>query len=64
MTITHVALELGRARLGTLTSAFNRSVINAEMFDPADAVAAGFLDKGGAGRKSLEAQGDGKWLCN
>ena len=25
-------------------SYFNRSVINAEMFDPAEAVAAGFLD--------------------
>jgi|TARA_R110000796_G_scaffold252554_1_gene387587 enoyl-CoA hydratase len=43
MTMHHVGIELARARL--TNSAFNRSVINAEMFDPADAVQAGFLDK-------------------
>ncbi len=43
MTMHHVGIELARARLSP--SAFNRSVINAEMFDPADAVTAGFLDK-------------------
>ncbi|HDY97791.1 MAG TPA: crotonase/enoyl-CoA hydratase family protein [Pseudomonas sabulinigri] len=43
MTMHHVGIELARARL--TPSAFNRSVINAEMFDPADAVDAGFLDK-------------------
>lgn len=43
MTMHHVGIELARARL--TNSAFNRSVINAEMFDPADAVEAGFLDK-------------------
>jgi len=43
MTMHHVGIELARARL--TNSAFNRSVINAEMFDPADAVTAGFLDK-------------------
>lgn len=43
MTMHHVGIELARARL--TNSAFNRSVINAEMFDPAEAVTAGFLDK-------------------
>ncbi|UAW97601.1 crotonase/enoyl-CoA hydratase family protein [Halopseudomonas nanhaiensis] len=43
MTMHHVGIELARARL--TPAAFNRSVINAEMFDPADAVSAGFLDK-------------------
>lgn len=43
MTMHHVGIELARARL--TPSAFNRSVINAEMFDPADAVTAGFLDR-------------------
>lgn len=43
MTMHHVGIELARARL--TSAAFNRSVINAEMFDPADAVTAGFLDK-------------------
>jgi enoyl-CoA hydratase len=42
MTMHHVGIELARNRLRK--SFFNRSVINAEMFDPADAVAAGFLD--------------------
>lgn len=43
MTMHHVGIELARARL--TPAVFNRSVINAEMFDPADAVLAGFLDK-------------------
>jgi len=43
MTMHHVGIELARARL--TNSAFNRSVVNAEMFDPAEAVTAGFLDK-------------------
>ncbi|WP_415057801.1 crotonase/enoyl-CoA hydratase family protein [Halopseudomonas sp.] len=43
MTMHHVGIELARARL--TNSAFNRSVINAEMFDPNEAVIAGFLDK-------------------
>ncbi|HDZ56226.1 MAG TPA: crotonase/enoyl-CoA hydratase family protein [Pseudomonas xinjiangensis] len=43
ITMHHVGIELSRARLSA--AAFNRSVINAEMFDPADAVTAGFLDK-------------------
>lgn len=43
MTMHHVGIELARARL--TPAVFNRSVINAEMFDPADAVVAGFLDR-------------------
>ncbi|SDU14118.1 crotonase/enoyl-CoA hydratase family protein [Halopseudomonas salegens] len=43
MTMHHVGIELARARL--TPSAFNRSVINAEMFSPEQAVAAGFLDQ-------------------
>lgn len=43
MTMHHVGIELARDRLGK--SAFQRSVINGEMFDPQGAVAAGFLDK-------------------
>ena len=43
MTMHHVGIELARDRLRR--SAFHRSVINAEMFDPAGAVDAGFLDK-------------------
>ncbi|GIZ13989.1 crotonase/enoyl-CoA hydratase family protein [Pseudomonas sp. NCCP-436] len=43
MTMHHVGIELARDRLRK--SAFNRSVINGEMFDPAGAVEAGFLDK-------------------
>ena len=39
----HVGIELARDRLRK--SAFHRSVINGEMFDPAAAVDAGFLDK-------------------
>jgi enoyl-CoA hydratase len=42
MTMHHVGIELARDRLRK--SFFNRSVINAEMFDPGQAVAAGFLD--------------------
>jgi enoyl-CoA hydratase len=43
MTMHHVGLELARDRLRK--SAFHRSVINGEMFDPLGAVEAGFLDK-------------------
>ncbi|ARS49086.1 crotonase/enoyl-CoA hydratase family protein [Ectopseudomonas hydrolytica] len=43
MTMHHVGIELARDRLRK--SAFHRSVINGEMFDPAGAVDAGFLDK-------------------
>ena len=42
MTMHHVGIELARDRLRK--SYFNRSVINAEMFGPAEAVTAGFLD--------------------
>ncbi|KOP55075.1 enoyl-CoA hydratase [Pseudomonas coronafaciens pv. porri] len=43
MTMHHAGIELARDRLRK--SAFNRSVISAEMFDPEGAMAAGFLDK-------------------
>ena len=43
MTMHHVGIELARDRLRK--SAFHRSVITGEMFDPAGAVEAGFLDK-------------------
>ncbi len=43
MTMHHAGIELARARL--TNSAFTRSVINAEMFSPEDAVDAGFLDR-------------------
>ncbi|MGH8434180.1 MAG: crotonase/enoyl-CoA hydratase family protein [Pseudomonas sp.] len=43
MTMHHVGIELARDRLRK--SAFHRSVINGEMFDPQSAVDAGFLDK-------------------
>ena len=43
MTMHHVGIELARERL--TKPAFHRSVINAEMFNPQTAVAAGFLDK-------------------
>ena len=42
MTMHHVGIELARDRLRK--SFLNRSVINAEMFDPQQAMAAGFLD--------------------
>ncbi|MCU0278041.1 MAG: crotonase/enoyl-CoA hydratase family protein [Candidatus Nanopelagicales bacterium] len=42
MTMHHVGIELARDRLRK--SYFNRSVINAEMFSPVDALEAGFLD--------------------
>lgn len=42
MTMHHVGIELARDRLRR--SYFNRSVINAEMFEPQDALKAGFLD--------------------
>jgi enoyl-CoA hydratase len=43
MTMHHVGIELARDRLSK--SAFQRSVICGEMFDPCSAVDAGFLDK-------------------
>ncbi|WP_426160226.1 crotonase/enoyl-CoA hydratase family protein [Pseudomonas sp. TSRC2-2] len=43
MTMHHAGIELARDRLRR--SAFHRSVINGEMFDPKGAVDAGFLDK-------------------
>lgn len=43
MTMHNVGIELARDRLGK--SAFQRSVINGEMFDPQGAMDAGFLDK-------------------
>jgi len=43
MTMHHAGIELARDRLRR--SAFHRSVINAEMFEPKDALDAGFLDK-------------------
>ena len=42
MTMHHVGIELARDRLRK--SYFNRSVINAEMFEPQEALRAGFLD--------------------
>jgi len=43
MTMHHVGITLARDRL--TTPAFQRSVINAEMFTPQGALAAGFLDQ-------------------
>jgi enoyl-CoA hydratase len=43
MTMHHAGIELARNRLSH--SAFGRSVINGEMFDPKGAVQAGFLDR-------------------
>ena len=43
MTMHHAGIELARDRLRK--SAFHRSAINGEMFDPQGAVDAGFLDK-------------------
>ncbi|WP_460042785.1 crotonase/enoyl-CoA hydratase family protein [Pseudomonas sp. S2_H01] len=43
MTMHNAGIELARNRLNT--SAFGRSVINGEMFDPKGALQAGFLDK-------------------
>ena len=43
MTMHHVGIELARERL--TKPAFQRSVINAEMFNPQSAIAAGFLDR-------------------
>ncbi|HSO03687.1 MAG TPA: crotonase/enoyl-CoA hydratase family protein [Candidatus Limnocylindrales bacterium] len=42
MTMHHVGIELARDRLRK--SYFNRSVINAEMFEPQEALKAGFLE--------------------
>jgi enoyl-CoA hydratase len=43
MTMHQVGIELARARL--TPPAFTRAVLNAEMFNPTTAVAAGFLDR-------------------
>jgi len=43
MTMHHAGIELARDRLSR--AAFQRSVNNAEIFDPQGAVEAGFLDK-------------------
>ena len=43
MTMHHAGIELARARLPN--SAFTRTLINAEMFSPEQAVEAGFLDR-------------------
>ncbi|MDE1164172.1 MAG: crotonase/enoyl-CoA hydratase family protein [Pseudomonas sp.] len=43
MTMHHAGIELARDRLGR--AAFQRSVINGEMFNPQSAADAGFLDK-------------------
>ncbi|MGJ7552267.1 crotonase/enoyl-CoA hydratase family protein [Pseudomonas alloputida] len=56
MTMHHAGIELARDRLRR--SAFHRSVINAEMFEPRDALDAGFLDKVVPAEQLLEvAQG-------
>lgn len=43
MTMHHVGIELVRGRLAPVF--YNRTMINAEMFGPAEAVTAGFLDE-------------------
>ncbi|MFS0826312.1 crotonase/enoyl-CoA hydratase family protein [Pseudomonas phoenicis] len=43
MTMHHAGIELARDRLGR--AAFQRAVINAEVFDPQGAMHAGFLDR-------------------
>ena len=43
MTMHHAGIEMARNRIPT--NYLNRAVINAEMFDPENAVLAGFLDK-------------------
>lgn len=43
MTMHHVGIELARERLGK--AAFQRSVINGELFNPQGALSAGFLDQ-------------------
>ncbi|MGX1127772.1 crotonase/enoyl-CoA hydratase family protein [Pseudomonas sp. HLS-6 TE3448] len=53
MTMHHAGIELARDRLRR--SAFHRSVINGEMFDPISAIDAGFLDKVVAAEQLQEA---------
>lgn len=53
MTMHHAGIELARDRLRR--SAFHRSVINGEMFDPQSAVDAGFLDKVVTGEELQDA---------
>lgn len=43
MTMHHAGIEMARNRMPA--NYFNRSVMNAEMFSPADAINAGFLDQ-------------------
>lgn len=43
MTMHHAGIEMARNRIPT--NYFNRSVMNAEMFSPEDAIKAGFLDQ-------------------
>jgi len=43
MTMHHAGIEMARNRMPA--NYFNRSVMNAEMFNPEDAIKAGFLDK-------------------
>ena len=56
MTMHHVGIELARERL--TKSAFQRSVNNAEMFNPQTAIAAGFLDKVVAADQLLQNAND------
>ncbi len=54
MTMHHVGIELCRGRLAPVY--FNRAIINAEVFDPAGAVNAGFLDKTVASEEALQQE--------
>ncbi|WP_313646856.1 enoyl-CoA hydratase-related protein, partial [Pseudomonas sp.] len=56
MTMHHAGIELARDRLRR--SAFQRSVINAEMFEPKEALKAGFLDKVVPAEQLLDAAHD------
>ena len=61
LTMPLAAVEICRARLSP--SHFNRSVINAEMYDPAGAVEAGFLDDHDIKRPSDELLGSSAQAC-
>jgi enoyl-CoA hydratase/carnithine racemase len=68
MTMHHAGIELAQDRLSK--AAFQRSVINAEMFDPQGAVVAGFLDKvvapeelHAAALEALETKGGAVYGC-
>ena len=56
MTMPLAGVELAKARL--VPPYFNRSVINAEIYDPKGALAAGFLDQLVAGEQLLQAAMD------